>query len=132
MREAIRDAGLSASDIGLVNAHAASTPAGDLAEAVALADVLGDRAGEVPVTSYKGAFGHCMGGSGAIETLGTIQALAHGLVPPTRNFREHDPAVPVQLDVVAGAAREVQAEYALKNSFGLGGQNASLVIRREP
>ena len=131
MRNAITDAGISPDRIELINAHAASTPAGDLAEANAIADVFGERTASIPVTSFKGAFGHCMGGSGAIETVATIQALVHGSIPPTRNFHEHDPEVPVQLDVVAGSARKTSAEWAIKNSFGLGGQNASLVIRRE-
>ena len=131
MRNAIADAGITADQIEFVNAHAASTPSGDLAEAIAIADVFGERAASVPVTSYKGAFGHCMGGSGAIETVATIQALVNGLIPPTRNFHHHDPEVPVQLDIVAGSARQTSAEWAIKNSFGLGGQNAALVIRRE-
>lgn len=131
MRTAIADARISPDQIGMVNAHAASTPAGDLAEAIAIADVFGERTPSIPVTSNKGAFGHCMGGSGAIETIATIQSLVHGTIPPTRNFHRHDPEVPVQLDVVAGTARETAAEWAIKNSFGLGGQNASLVIRRE-
>ena len=131
MREAIADAGISPDDIDLINAHAASTPAGDLAEAIAIADVFGERSDRIPVTSYKGAFGHCMGGSGAIETVATVQSLVHGLIPPTRNFHRHDPDVPVQLDIVAGEARAVSSRWAIKNSFGLGGQNASLVIRRE-
>ncbi len=131
MRNAIADARVTPEEIEFVNAHAASTPAGDLAEAIAIADVFGERAASIPVTSFKGAFGHCMGGSGAIETVATIQALVHGSIPPTRNFHHHDPDVPVQLDVVAVLARETSAEWALKNSFGLGGQNASLVIRNE-
>ncbi|CAA9575864.1 MAG: 3-oxoacyl-[acyl-carrier-protein] synthase, KASII [uncultured Thermomicrobiales bacterium] len=130
MRDAISDAGISPDDIGVVNAHAASTPAGDLAESVAIADVFGERASQIPVTSFKGAFGHCMGGSGAIETIGTILGMVEGVIAPTRNFREHDPDVPVQLDIVAGTARRVSQEWALKNAFGLGGQNASLVIHR--
>ena len=131
MQLAIIDAGIGPDEIGLVNAHAASTPAGDLAEAIAIADVFGERAADIPVTSFKGAFGHCMGGSGAIETVATVQSLDSGLIPPTRNFHEHDPDIPVPLDVVAGEARRATVDWAIKNSFGLGGQNASLVIRRE-
>ena len=131
MRDAIADAGITPGEIGVVNAHAASTPAGDLAEAIAIAEVFGERAGQIPVTSFKGAFGHCMGGSGAIETIGTILGMVEGVIAPTRNFREHDPEVPVQLDIVAGTARSATQEWALKNAFGLGGQNATLVIRRE-
>ena len=131
MRNAIADASITPDEIDFVNAHAASTPAGDLAEAIAIADVFGGRAAEIPVTSFKGAFGHCMGGSGAIETVATVQALVHGAIPPTRNFHRHDPDVPVELDIVAGSARVTTAEWAIKNSFGLGGQNASLAIRRE-
>lgn len=131
MRGAIADAGITPADIGVVNAHAASTPAGDLAESIAIAEVFGERAGQIPVTSFKGAFGHCMGGSGAIETIGTIQGMVDGVIAPTRNFRDHDPEAPVRLDIVAGSARVASTEWAIKNAFGLGGQNASLVIRRE-
>lgn len=128
MSDALDDAGISAGDIDLINAHAASTPAGDLAEAVAIASVFGDRTATIPVTSFKGAFGHCMGASGAIETIGTVLALAEGVVPPTRNFHRHDPEIPVPLDIVAGTARKLRADWAVKNSFGLGGQNATLVL----
>ena len=128
MRDALTNAGLSADEIGLINAHAASTPAGDFTEAIAIASVFGERAGKVPVTSFKGAFGHCMGASGAIETVGTVLALAKGVIPPTRNFHRHDPDIPVPLDIVAGEARRAQPTWAVKNAFGLGGQNASLVL----
>ena len=130
MTNALADAGIGPEQIGLINAHAASTPAGDLAEATAIASVFGDAAAKIPVTSFKGAFGHCMGASGSIETIGTILALREGRVPPTRNFLRHDPAVPVQLDVVAGEARSMSPEFAVKNAFGLGGQNATLILRR--
>jgi 3-oxoacyl-[acyl-carrier-protein] synthase II len=130
MSEALADAGIAPDQVGLINAHAASTPAGDLAEATAIARVFGEAAASIPVTSFKGAFGHCMGASGSIETVNTLLALREGLIPPTRNFRTHDPDVPVQLDIVAGEARATSAEYAIKNAFGLGGQNATLVLRR--
>ncbi len=130
MRDALADAGVAPDQVGLINAHAASTPAGDLAEATAIADVFGKTTPTIPVTSFKGAFGHCMGASGSIETVGTILVLREGRIPPTRNFREHDPAVPVPLDIVSGSARTASPDYAIKNAFGLGGQNASLVLRR--
>lgn len=128
MSKAMAMADVSPADIDLINAHAASTPAGDMAETVAIDTVFGDRADKVAVTSFKGAFGHCMGASGAIETVGTVLAISRGVIPPTRNFRQHDPEAPVELDIVAGEARDADIIWAIKNSFGLGGQNASLVI----
>jgi beta-ketoacyl-acyl-carrier-protein synthase II len=129
MQNAIADAGLTPDDVHHINAHAASTPAGDLSEAVALASVFGERTADISVTSLKGAFGHCMGASGAIETIGTILALSEQTLPPTRNYRNPDPEFPVNLDIVT-EARPAQIDVAIKNGFGLGGQNATLVLRR--
>lgn len=129
MREAIADANLTPEDVDHINAHAASTPAGDLTEAIAIHSVFGERAADIPTTSLKGAFGHCMGASGSIETIGAILAISDETLPPTRNYRNPDPEFPVALDIVT-EARPTRANVAIKNAFGLGGQNASLVIQR--
>ncbi|MBA2754894.1 MAG: beta-ketoacyl-ACP synthase II [Chloroflexia bacterium] len=123
---ALDDAGLDPDAIDHVNAHAASTPAGDLAEAKAIARVYGERAARLPVTSVKGAVGHCMGAAGAIETVVSILSVAGGCVPPTRNYRTPDPEI--HLDIVHGEARAVPIGAMVTHSFGLGGQNACLVI----
>lgn len=128
IQTALADAGVDPGRVDHVNAHAASTPAGDAAEAAAIRQVLGDRAASVPVTSIKGAIGHCMGAAGAIETVAAVLTIAEGQIPPTLNFRDPDPKI--GLDVVHGAARAVAVEVLTKHSFGLGGQNACLVLGR--
>jgi 3-oxoacyl-[acyl-carrier-protein] synthase II len=127
---ALEDAGLTPNDIGFVNAHAASTPAGDVAEAEAIKLVFGDRASEIPVNSIKGAIGHCMGASGALETVSAILSLAEQKIPPTLNYANPDPEI--GLDIVSGEAREATFQHVTKHSFGLGGQNACLVISEAP
>lgn len=123
---ALKDAGIAPEEVDHVNAHAASTPAGDLAEAKAIRRVLGDRANEIPVTSNKGAFGHCMAAAGALETVMAVKTLETGKIPPTRNHEHPDPEI--GLDIV-GTARDAVVKVMTKHSFGLGGQNAVLVLR---
>ena len=124
---ALADAGISPEEVDHVNAHAASTPAGDLAEAKAIRLALGDRAGQVPVTSIKGAIGHCMAAAGALETIAAVMTLVEGVIPPTRNHRHPDPEI--GLDIVS-EPRHADIRVLTKHSFGLGGQNAVLVLRR--
>ncbi|MEV7022105.1 beta-ketoacyl-[acyl-carrier-protein] synthase family protein [Kitasatospora sp. NPDC093558] len=123
MRSALRDAGLAASDIGLVHAHATSTPGGDVAEAEAVNEVLGDG---VPVTATKSMTGHMLGASGAFGAMAALLALHHGVAPAVRNLATLDPKV--ELDVVRGANREGRFDAALANSFGFGGHNVSLIL----
>jgi 3-oxoacyl-[acyl-carrier-protein] synthase II len=127
---ALADAGVNPDQIGHIQAHAASTPAGDIAEARAIHQIYGDHAPAIPVMSVKGNIGHCMGGAGAIETAMGILSIAEQRIPPTANFKNPDPEI--GLDVVHGAARPHQFEYMAKHGFGLGGQNAALVIKRPP
>lgn len=127
---ALADAGVTPDQIGHIQAHAASTPAGDLAEARAIQHVYGERASSIPVMSVKGNIGHCMGGAGAIETAMGILALADQVIPPTANYKNPDPEI--QLDIVAGQARPHSFEYMAKHGFGLGGQNACLIIKQAP
>jgi len=130
IRDALADAGVSPDDVDHVNAHAASTPAGDLAEAKAIYRALGERAAQIPVTSVKGAIGHCMASAGALETITAVKTLHEQRIPPTRNYRTPDPEI--GLDIVHGTAREAGIAVMTKHSFGLGGQNACLVLRRWP
>lgn len=123
---ALADAGIEPSEVDHVNAHAASTPAGDLAEANAIKLALGDRATEIPVTSVKGAFGHSMAAAGALETVMGVMTLHEGVIPPTRNHTNPDPEI--GLDIV-GEARKADIDVMTKHSFGLGGQNAVLVMK---
>ncbi|MCC6313506.1 MAG: beta-ketoacyl-ACP synthase II [Thermomicrobiales bacterium] len=128
IRAALADAGLSPEAVDHINAHAASTPAGDLAEANAIRLVFGERAADIPVTSIKGAVGHCMGASGAIETVAAVMTIVAQTIPPTRNYRTPDPAI--GLDIVHDAPRPAAVNVASKHSFGLGGQNACLILAR--
>jgi 3-oxoacyl-[acyl-carrier-protein] synthase II len=120
---ALRRAGLGAADIGHVNAHATSTPLGDLTESVTIRRVLGD--GPV-VTAPKGALGHLLGGSGAVEAIATVLSVRDGLVPPTANLDTLDDRI--GLDVVAGEPRRVTLTAAISNSFGFGGHNVTLAF----
>ncbi|MFC4604438.1 KasA/KasB family beta-ketoacyl-ACP synthase [Rhodococcus kronopolitis] len=124
MRAAIRTAGLSASDIAHVNAHATATPVGDASEAAAIAAVAGD----ATVYAPKSALGHSIGAVGALEAILTILTLENQVVPPTLNLDNQDPAV--ELDIVSGAARQQRIDYALSNSIGFGGHNVSLAFGR--
>jgi 3-oxoacyl-[acyl-carrier-protein] synthase II len=128
IRAALADAGISPDEVNHINAHAASTPAGDVTEAHAIHHVFGARAREIPVTSVKGAIGHCMAAAGALETLAAVMTLVDGRIPPTRNYRTPDPEI--DLDVVCGQARRAGVSVMTKHSFGLGGQNACLVLRK--
>ncbi|WP_108668193.1 beta-ketoacyl-[acyl-carrier-protein] synthase family protein [Euzebya rosea] len=126
MRIALADAGLEPGDIDHVNAHATSTPVGDLAEATAMATVFGEH--RPVVTAPKSSFGHLMGAAGAIEAVATVQALRHGIVPATLNTLRQDPACMV--DLVLGHPREGRLRAAMSSSFGFGGHNAVLVVTR--
>jgi 3-oxoacyl-(acyl-carrier-protein) synthase len=126
MSLALDAAGMSPGEIGYVNAHGTGTPQNDRIEALALARVFGE--GGVLVSSSKSLVGHTMAAAGSLEAIVTILALEHGLIPPTANLSEIDPAVP--FDCVPGTARPADIEAALSNSFGFGGQNVSLIFRR--
>ncbi len=128
MQRALQDAGVSPEEVDHINAHATGTPLGDVAEAKAILAVFGDRAEKIPVTAPKGALGHLLGAAGAVETAVTVFSIVTGLIPPTLNCEEKDPDCP--LDVVVGEPRACEVRVAVNNSFGFGGQNASLVLGR--
>ena len=129
LRMAFADAGIEAEEVGYVNAHGTSTPAGDAGETRVLKLALGaDKAYRTPVSSTKGATGHSLGAAGAVEAIFTILALHHGVLPPTLNQRTPDPAC--DLDYVANEARPEQVEIGVSNSFGFGGHNSCIVFRR--
>ncbi len=130
IKEALRVSGLTEKDVDYVNAHGTSTPANDVTETSALKAVFGDRAYEIPVSSTKSMIGHLLGAAGAVETIATVLTMNHGVIPPTINYEEPDPKC--DLDYVPNKARAVDVTVALKNSFGFGGQNACLVVRKYP
>ncbi len=128
-RRAIEKAGLSPDDIDHVNAHATSTPEGDKAELTAIRTILGERAASVPVTANKSMLGHTLGAAGALETIATIQTIRTGTVPPTINLADPDPAGE-GMDLTPNTATRREVVTALSNSFGFGGQNTALILRR--
>ncbi|MEO8107359.1 MAG: beta-ketoacyl-ACP synthase II [Actinomycetes bacterium] len=135
MRAALVDAGAEPSDVVHINAHGTSTPQGDVAEALAIRNALGEDAANVAVTSTKSMTGHLLGAAGAVESLACIMALHDQLMPPTINLENLDPEV--QLDIVSGQARKIEDDrlpgaIALNNSFGFGGHNVALAFRSYP
>jgi nodulation protein E len=126
MRAALGDAGVSVTELGYINAHGTGTPSNDPTETEAIRSVFGERAGEIPVSSTKSMHGHALGAAGAMEAAATLFAIHEGVIPPTANFTEPDPAC--DLDVVPNAARAATVQYALSNSFAFGGLNAVLVL----
>jgi 3-oxoacyl-[acyl-carrier-protein] synthase II len=130
MRMALKDGGVAPDAVDYVNAHGTSTPAGDIAESEAIAAVFGASATDKKlwVSSTKSMMGHLLGAAGAVESAICALAIAEGTIPPTINLTDQDPACP--LDYVANTARERRVKYALNNSFGFGGTNASLLFSR--
>jgi len=129
MAQAIADAGISTHEIDYVNAHGTSTPENDMTEYLALSTIMGERVRRVPVSSNKSMIGHTLSAAGAIEAVFTVLTLQHQRLPPTINYFEPDPDIP--LDVVPNVARDATIRRALSNSFGFGGQNVSLLIEAE-
>ncbi|MGD0403632.1 MAG: beta-ketoacyl-ACP synthase II [Candidatus Acidiferrales bacterium] len=124
---AMRDAKITPNDISYVNAHGTSTPIGDAIETAALKRVFGERAKKVPVSSTKSMTGHLLGGAGGLEAGISVLALRDQILPPTVNYENPDPAC--DLDYVPNHARKAEVYYALSNSFGFGGTNASLIFK---
>ncbi|MHB8755766.1 MAG: beta-ketoacyl-ACP synthase II [Candidatus Acidiferrales bacterium] len=127
MLASLKDAEISPSEIGYVNAHGTSTPIGDAIETVAIKRTFGDRAQKIPVSSTKSMTGHVLGGAGGLEAGISVLALRDQILPPTINYENPDPAC--DLDYVPNHARKAEFRYALSNSFGFGGTNASLVFK---
>jgi nodulation protein E len=128
MRAALRDADLAPEQIGYINAHGTATQANDATETAAIRSVFGPQADRLQVSSTKSMHGHTLGAAGALEGVATVLALRHGILPPTANYTEPDPAC--DLDVIPNSARRIQVECALSNSFAFGGLNAVLAFRR--
>jgi 3-oxoacyl-[acyl-carrier-protein] synthase II len=128
MQVALRNAGINADDVDYLNAHGTSTPLGDINETKAIRAALGEHAGRIVVNSTKSMTGHLLGGAGGIESVFTALALHHQVSPPTINIFNQDPEC--DLDYCANTAREMKIDVALKNSFGFGGTNGTLVFKR--
>jgi 3-oxoacyl-[acyl-carrier-protein] synthase II len=128
MALALADAGVTPEQVDYVNAHGTSTPLNDLSETVAIKAVFGEQAYQVPISSTKSMIGHALGGSGALEVAACLKTLESGRIHPTANLENADPKC--DLDYVPNVARSADVRTILKNSFGFGGQNACLVLRR--
>jgi 3-oxoacyl-[acyl-carrier-protein] synthase II len=127
MRNAMNDAGLNPEDIGYINAHGTSTPAGDVAETMAVKLAMGDHAHKLVVSSTKSMTGHLLGAAGGIEAIFSILALRDQVVPPTINLDNQDPEC--DLDYVANTARELKLTASMSNSFGFGGTNGTCIFK---
>ena len=130
MQRALDDAGIGPEAIDHINTHGTSTPAGDLAEPIAIKAVFGEHAYNISINSTKSMTGHLLGGAGAVEAIATVLALKNGIIPPTINHFDDDPQIDNRLDFVFNQARRRELNYALSNSFGFGGQNASLIFKK--
>jgi 3-oxoacyl-[acyl-carrier-protein] synthase II len=128
MKWALQDADLALDQVSYINAHGTSTPVNDAIETVAIKKLFGEQAYNVPVSSTKSVMGHAMGGAGAIETIFCAYATQQGILPPTWNYETPDPEC--DLDYVPNAPRQADVKTAMCNSFGLGGQNACVVVGR--
>lgn len=130
MTAALRDAGLQASDIDYINVHGTSTPLGDIAETKAILSVFGDHAYNLNISSTKSMTGHCLGAAGALEAIACVMSVVHDLVPPTINHFTDDPELDPKLNFTFNKAQKRTVRAALSNTFGFGGHNASVIVKK--
>lgn len=130
MENVLRDAGLTVSDIDYINVHGTSTPLGDVAELKAIDAVFGESAYKMNISSTKSMTGHLLGAAGAIETIAAIMAVREGIVPPTINHFTDDPNIDSKLNLTFGSPQKREVNCAISNTFGFGGHNASVLVRK--
>jgi 3-oxoacyl-[acyl-carrier-protein] synthase II len=130
VRKTLADAGMTSEQIDYINAHGTATPENDKMEYLGISTVFGERAKQIPVSSNKSMVGHTISAAGAVEAVFSLLTLEHQRIPPTINYDIPDPAIP--FDVVPNKARDARVTAVMSNSFGFGGQNASLILTREP
>lgn len=130
MSAALKDAGLQASDIDYINVHGTSTPLGDIAETKAIMSVFGDHAYNLNISSTKSMTGHCLGAAGALEAIACIMSVVHDVVPPTINHFTDDPELDPKLNFTFNKAQKRTVRAALSNTFGFGGHNASVIVKK--
>jgi 3-oxoacyl-[acyl-carrier-protein] synthase II len=130
MKLAVGDACLNLEDVDYINVHGTSTPLGDISETKAIVDVFGEHAYKLNISSTKSMTGHLLGAAGAIEAIASILAVANDIVPPTINFKVPDPDINQKLNFTFDKAQKKKVNVAISNTFGFGGHNASLVIKK--
>lgn len=130
MEEAIRESGLKPEDVDYINLHGTATPLGDIVEVKAIKDLFGDHAYKMNMSSTKSMAGHALGATGAIEILACICAMERDTIPPTINFKEEDPAIDYKLNFTFDQAQQRKVRVALSNTFGFGGHNSCLLIKK--
>lgn len=130
MKAALADAGMKPEDIDYINVHGTSTPLGDIAETKAILNVFGDHAYQLNISSTKSMTGHCLGAAGALETLASIMAVVQDIVPPTINHFTDDPELDAKLNFTFNAAQKRTVNAAISNTFGFGGHNASVIVKK--
>lgn len=130
MKNAIKEAGLNPEDVDYINVHGTSTPLGDIAETLAIKKVFGDHAYKLNISSTKSMTGHLLGAAGAVEAIAGIVAINEGLVPPTINHYHDDPEIDNKLNFTFNEAQERKVNVVISNTFGFGGHNSSVVIKK--
>lgn len=130
MQVALKDAGMTPSDVDYINTHGTSTPLGDVAEVKAIMDVFGDHAFELNISATKSMTGHCLGAAGVIEAIACIMSVRHDMVPPTINHFTDDPALDPKLNFTFHKAQARKVNAALSNTFGFGGHNACVIVKK--
>jgi 3-oxoacyl-[acyl-carrier-protein] synthase II len=130
MKLAIADACLNPEDIDYINVHGTSTPLGDISESKAIVNVFGEHAYKLNISSTKSMTGHLLGAAGAVEAIAVIMAVGNDIVPPTINYKVPDPGIDQNLNLTANTAQKRKVNIALSNTFGFGGHNASIIIKK--
>jgi 3-oxoacyl-[acyl-carrier-protein] synthase II len=130
MKIAVKDAGINFEDVDYINVHGTSTPLGDVSETKAIVNVFGEHAYKLNISSTKSMTGHLLGAAGAIEAIAVIMSVVHDIVPPTINFKIPDPAIDQNLNLTLNKAQNRKVNIGISNTFGFGGHNASVVIKK--
>jgi 3-oxoacyl-[acyl-carrier-protein] synthase II len=130
MKIAVKDANLRVDEVDYINVHGTSTPLGDISETKAILGVFGEHSYKLNISSTKSMTGHLLGAAGAIEAIAAIMAVVHDLVPPTINFKVADPSIDQNLNLTLNKAQKRIVNIAISNTFGFGGHNASVVIKK--
>jgi len=130
MRLCVEDAGLMLTDVDYINVHGTATPLGDIAECKAILKVFGEYSYKLSISSTKSMTGHLLGAAGVIEAIASLFAVLNGIIPPTINYKEQDPEIDSRLDLTANTAKKREVRVALSNTFGFGGHNASVIIKK--